>query len=222
MTPVLIDYESNINSFELTNDQDDLITGSIVVTDFSTLKNQIERARPHYRRQISFRVEKSLSKGECKDTENNLIYIEPTEDNLYRIITHGVESVMNHVPNIIRRFHDNFVNDETFSIANIENYESLFHEATGAILIQTPEELQEPYKKYFNENRVRNEGNRFFGRGANYYRQYISELKHAPNLQIKHVQKEINEAMNLLLTTKNDKLSNDENLLQIAVKDNLR
>ena len=219
MTPVLIDYGNVLSSSELTEMQKKVIADSIIITDFAVLKNFMERARPHYRRHISLSIERALSRGKKTDLKQEALCLDPTDDNLFRIATEGAAVVMEHVPSILRRFHTEYSKNDRFSIVDLSNYPSFFHEATGAIKIPPRNDIPEPYNSYFTANRIRQEGEHTFARGPNYYRQHIAGFNPAEQLVL--VRQEITDALRLLNGLA-EPGSNSDHIFKLAVQDNLR
>ena len=88
VVPVLIDYEDSFSKTQVSDKHKDIISDSVTITNFASIKNHIERVRPNYRRQISFLVEKSLSENESIENSYD-ICLEPTEENIFRIAKIG-------------------------------------------------------------------------------------------------------------------------------------
>lgn len=219
MVPILIDYSDTSDDIQ-SKQGARLLEDSVVINDFASLKNHVELLRPNYRRQISFSVDKSLSTGE-KVIDRKSITLDATDDMVYRISHKATDEVMSHVPRIWQDFDEQFSDRANgFSFVDLPSYQHLVNEANGAFLLPSIDNMSEDLQKYYNHNRIRQEGVHTTNRGAIYYRQHIDKLKSNPDVQLDMIQNEVQEALKLLeshhATDTNDHLS------ILGVEDNLR
>lgn len=223
MVPVLIDYDNNTSDKIKRHSAagEALIDQSVVINDFAAIKNHVELQRPHYRRQISFLVDRALSNGE-QPIDRQSITLEPSEDAVYHIAHDAAAEVMSYVPAIWQGFHDSFSGRAgRFSFADLPNYQYLTSEASGAYLLPRLDAISDKaVQEYYSDNRVRREGMHTTNRGPVYYRQYIDSVKGDFGAQLGLVEAETSAALDVL---RNPALLNDnDHIAVLGVEDNLR
>lgn len=221
---LLIPKDTPLDTSKLSPKEQILLERSIITDDAGHLKNHIEAVMPNYSRPISLSVSKGHPGGGEAYIEDKDISISPTDDNIYRMATKGVDKIVREIPSIFEDFESTFNISGNRSVLSRPNYRFYFHDATGAILIPNPSSITNcEYKKFYQENRFRAEGDYYFARGPFYYRHFIPELENDIEAQVALVEIEINRAIETLSsTTHNPKPTSYEYLLRLGVMDNLR
>lgn len=223
MIPVFLNHGNNAHDIAKSPKGRRIIGDSVVINGFDGLKNYLEFNQPHYRRLISFMVDRSPTAHEC-NPDQETICLDPSDDAVYQVVHAGADRVMAHVPAIWQNFSDRFTDPVSeFSVTTIPDYHHIFNEASGAIILPELDidtENGAILHAYFSENRTRDENGHVSSRGPLYYRQYIHELKGDGARQLVFSKREAETALSTL--EKISVTSPNEHLAVLGVEDNLR
>lgn len=223
MVPVFLNQGDNAVELASSPRNSDVMADSVIIEGFGPLKNVLELNRPHYRRQISFSVDRPPTTNELQP-DPHTICLEPSDEAVFRVTHEGAEKVLSHVPAIWQAFHERFANPASeFSIVNLPDYHHLFNEASGAVLLpdlDTGTENGARLAAYFGDGRVRDENGHISSRGPLYYRQYIEELKGDGIRQLTFAKREVEVALKMLEQVVPSDMGEQRAVL--GVEDNLR
>lgn len=135
----------------------------------------------------------------------------------------GVDNVVSRIPDIFGRFYHNLASPDRFSVLNLPDHTAYFHDVTGSILIPEPSRISDlAYRDYFRNSRCRFESENCYSRGSAYYRHFVPELSGNRPEQSKLVYSEIRKSLATLSATNSHTEDQVENMLRLAVMDNLR